>query len=377
MGAAAIGVVGAAVLLASAVAGTGGSSHVGTGGGSTSGGPDGRASTTLATTPRPTTTTVVTTEPRPTGPEITMAFAGDVNGEPLPDASMASAMAARLAPMHEALAAADISIANLESSITEQGTATAGKQYTFRLPATALDGFKAVGIDVAGNANNHTMDFGVAGLEDALEAKAKSPIPLIGIGHDEDEAYAPARFTVRGQRVAIIAASQVLPDSLIPLWTATPTKPGIASAKRVDRLAAEVRRARRSADVVVVFLHWGVEDTTCPSKDQEKLAGQLVAAGADAVVGAHAHRVLAGGYLGRGYIHYGLGNFGFFTDVPDSAKTGVLTLTFRGRQVVDGSWRPGVIRNRSPHPLVGAAALRAVDEWQHQRSCTNLTERPT
>ena len=56
---------------------------------------------------------------------------------------------------------------------------------------------------------------------------------------------------VKGQRIAVIAASQVLDGSLIDAWTATADHAGLASAKRVDRLVAEVAAARATSDTVV------------------------------------------------------------------------------------------------------------------------------
>ena len=130
---------------------------------------------------------------------------------------------------------------------------------------------------------------------------------MIGIGLDDDQAYRPYRATIHGDRVAVIAATQVLDDQLVSAWTAGPHKPGLASAKTVPRLLEAVRQARGSADTVVVFLHWGVELMGCPTHAQRRLAQQLVDAGADVVVGSHAHRLLGGGRLGSAFVDYGLG----------------------------------------------------------------------
>src|SRR5690606_4017424 len=111
---------------------------------------------------------------------------------------------------------------------------------------------------------------------------------------------------VRGHRIAVLAATQVLDSHLIEEWTAGPGKPGLASAKRVDRLVEAVRAAAAGADTVVVFLHWGIETHTCPAPRQQELAHALVEAGADIVVGGHAHRLQGGGRLGDAVVHYGL-----------------------------------------------------------------------
>ena len=268
---------------------------------------------------------------------------------------MAQGMAQRLAPMAPLLTGADLTVANLETAITERGT-PAPKAFTFRAPATILQGMQAAGIDVASMANNHGMDFGAEGLQDSIAAKRAAPIKVVGIGAEENEAFAPAVVDVKGTKVAVIAATQVLDGNLQSLWTATTTQGGLASAKRVDRLVAEVGKAKAAGQVPIVFLHWGTERQTCPNPQQVLLGQTLRDAGAAAVVGGHAHRVLSGGYLGDTYVGYGLGNFGFYAASGAASKTGVLTLTLDKGKVVKDVWSPGVIVNRSPQPLSGAAA---------------------
>ena len=173
-------------------------------------------------------------------------------------------------------------------------------------------------------ANNHGLDYGPDGLEETLAAaRQQDDHFVVGIGADDVEAFTPFRAEVKGQRVAVIGATQVLDSSLIGAWTATADHGGLASAKRVDRLVQEVEEARATSDTVIVFLHWGIEKMTCPSLDQQQLAQTLVDAGADIVVGGHAHRIQGGGRLGDAFVHYGLGNFLFKENSAEGARTGV------------------------------------------------------
>lgn len=309
---------------------------------------------------------------RPDPGPITLAFVGDINAEGSAADRLAVDPAGFVGPFADVLHGADLAIGNLEAAVTTGGAA-ADKQFTFRVPPSILDALEAGGIDVVSAANNHGLDYGAAGLSDTLVAKAaRADGMLIGIGADEDEAYAPFVIDVAGQTVAVIAATQVIDGEFITSWTAGPDRPGLASAKRVDRLVDEVRTARAVADTVVVYLHWGIETETCPSSVQQELATTLTAAGADVVVGGHAHRVQSGGRLGDAFVGYGLGNFLFGTRSPASEKTGVLLVTVDGREIVGYEWRPGRIVDRVPRPLDGAAAVAAVDEWNSLRSCTNL-----
>ena len=308
---------------------------------------------------------------------ITIAFVGDVNHEGSLRTRLSDRPEDFVGPFAELLRSADLAIANLEAALTTGGSAVP-KEFTFRAPPEILDALMAGGVDVVSAANNHGIDFGTSGLDDTLATKRARDgvggIRVIGVGGDEDEAYAPFVADVRGQRVAVIAATQVLDSDLIRAWTATDEQAGLASAKRVDRLVEEIERTRADADTVIVFLHWGVETETCPSSSQQELARTLADAGADLIVGTHAHRVQSGGRLGNAFVGYGLGNFLFGAVSDESAKSGVLLVTVDGRDVVDYEWKPGRISDRVPMPLDGGDAVAAVDEWNDLRSCTNLTE---
>lgn len=321
----------------------------------------------------PTTTVAPPTTTAPRTP-ITLAFAGDTYGLGLED-DVAAGIAARLAPMRPFLDAADVAVLNLETAITDRGEPVP-KQFTFRTEPGILDGIAVAGVDAVSMANNHGLDYGPDGLVDTLAARAASPIPVVGIGEDEDDALAPAIFDVRGTKVAVIGATQVLDGTVIDAWTATSDNPGMASAKRVDELVTAVSFARAAADVVVVFLHWGVEGQSCPSSSQAELAQALGDAGAAAVVGGHAHRVQGGGWSGSTYVDYGLGNFAFQAVSPAARTTGVLTLTVDGGRVTGEQWTPGVIEGLTPVPLEGAAADAARQSWEDLRGCAGLAAQP-
>ena len=175
-------------------------------------------------------------------------------------------------------------------------------------------------------------------------------------------------------RARLDSVVTVIDADLISSWTATEDQGGIASAKRVDRLVEEVESVRATADTVIVYLHWGIETDTCPSDSQQELAQTLADAGADLVVGGHAHRVQGGGRLGTTFVGYGLGNFLFGAVSDESAKSGVLLVEVDGRDVLNYEWTPGRISDRVPIPLQGDEKDAAVDEWNELRDCTNLTE---
>ncbi len=302
---------------------------------------------------------------------VVLAFGGDVHFEGTAGTELAADPALVLASISPVLRRADLAVVNLETAVTNGGSQVA-KEFVFRAPPSAFAAFRAGGVDVASMANNHGMDFGESGLRDSLAAARRYHFPLIGIGLNAAQAYRPFRRTINGQRIAVIGATQVLDDELVSAWTAGPHKPGLASAKDVPRLLQEVRASRRTSDTVVVFLHWGVELAQCPSADQRTLARQLVAAGADVVVGGHAHRLEGAGHLGSALIDYGLGNFVWYGTSELSTQTGVLLVTVDGRRVAGYRWEPAHIVDGTPRPLTGTARRAEIASWKRLRGCTGL-----
>ena len=76
---------------------------------------------------------------------------------------------------------------------------------------------------------------------------------------------------------------------------------------------------------------------TSPDKISE-LHRSFLEAGADIIVGSHAHVLLGGGYLGSAYVDYGLGNFAFYNTPAPTNESGSLIVTATGRRV-DGEHR--------------------------------------
>jgi poly-gamma-glutamate capsule biosynthesis protein CapA/YwtB (metallophosphatase superfamily) len=304
---------------------------------------------------------------------VTIAFGGDVHFEGASVQALHGGMSA-IAPV---LKSADLAMVNLETAITERGTPE-NKTYRFRAPATAYAALRDAGVDVVTQANNHGVDYGPVGLSDTLAAIKATHFPAVGIGANETEAYKPWRTTIKGQRIAVIGATQVIDSNLRASWTAGPDHPGLASAFRVSTLLASVRAARRTADIVIVYLHWGTEYQGCPNGQQFALAPQLVAAGADVIVGSHAHEQLGAGWRGHAYIDYGLGNFVFYAHGrPVATRSGVLMLTARRHAVTKATWLPAEIESGVPVPVKGNDAIAARQQlWAELRPCTHLSSKP-
>ncbi|MDQ2781511.1 MAG: CapA family protein [Actinomycetota bacterium] len=315
--------------------------------------------------------------PKAPGNPVTIAFAGDVHFAGNLAGQLENPSTA-MGPMATTLASADLAVLNLETAVTTRGSAQP-KQFAFRAPPAVFHALKGAGVDVVTKANNHALDYGESSVPDALSAAKAAGLPVVGIGENAAQAYAPWVTTVKGQRIAFLAATAVLDDSLVGSWSAGPDQAGLATALDGDNAAvvAAVRAIRPSVDTVVVELHYGKDLTTCPTQVQTALADALVAAGADIVVGQHAHVLLGGGFHGSAYIDYGMGNFEFYvSNGSRTSETGVLVLTATGRAISDPQWHPGKIVDGLPNALTGSAATTANTRWEALRGCTGLTTLP-
>jgi hypothetical protein len=306
------------------------------------------------------------------GQTVSIAFAGDMYFEGVLRERLLADHRTAVGPFTEVLRGADLAVGNLETAIATGGT-RADKQFAFRAPPLALDALGAAGFDTVSMANNHGMDYGRDGLAESLAARAAAPPGfVIGIGADEDDAYTPFSAVVRGQRIAVIAATQVIDNSVLGEWTATATQGGLASAKRVGRLVEEVERARTGHDTVVVYLHWGIETHTCPSGTSRCWPGRSPTPAPTSSWAATPTGSRAAGDSAGAVVHYGLGNFLFKEHSAEGARTGVFVVEVTGRRVDGYRWVPGRISGSVPRPLDGAEASEALAHWEGLRACTGL-----
>jgi poly-gamma-glutamate synthesis protein (capsule biosynthesis protein) len=248
---------------------------------------------------------------------VTLVFAGDVMLDCLPGKAVARGKDP-FAGFASVFQSADIAICNLECMVGTGGQRVEGKRWTFRaspdcVPMLAKH-FHAVSV-----ANNHTGDFGKAGFTETLD-RLSGKVAAFGGGRNLKEAHQPLILDRRGLRVALLAYNEFHPRE----FEAGPNTPGIAWSVD-EQVVADIAAARKNADLVIPFMHWGEENEPKSSPRQRLLARKMIDAGADLVVGAHPHCTQeTETYKGR-LIVYSLGNFVFdgFEDDP-AARTGWL-----------------------------------------------------
>ncbi len=204
------------------------------------------------------------------------------------------------------LLAADLTIGNLECAIVEDGERQ-DKPFTFRASQSALPVlakyFSAVSL-----ANNHSGDWGKVGFVSELSLLRQAHVPWFGGGRNAKEARTPLRLTARGRRVALLGYNDFPPHS----FAAGPNYAGTAWLVEKD-VVRDLQRLRteHSADIVLLYLHWGEEFDERPSAEQQRLARVFIDAGASAVLGSHPHVTQTVEWYQGHPIVYSLGNFLF------------------------------------------------------------------
>ena len=201
---------------------------------------------------------------------------------------------------------ADLAIANLECSITDNIDNPEDKTFTFAIPTNYKKVLKELNIDLFTIANNHILDYGVEALNNTIEELDKMDIAHIGAGKDIYDAKKAYIKEIDGKRYAIIGASSVLPRES---WKARVDNPGVFNAYDIMSVVEDVKLLRSYFDKIIVYMHWGKELENTSNELQQKFAHYLVDAGADLIVGTHSHTVQEIEYYKGVPIVYSIGNF--------------------------------------------------------------------
>ncbi len=197
-------------------------------------------------------------------------------------------------------------VANLEAPVTQATEPWPGK-INLRTDACHLRALFGDRPIVACLANNHIVDYGEQGLADTLEALAGLGIPHFGAGSLEDNCRNP--LIVQADTTSVALLGYACPSTKAVM--ATEEHRGAAPLERERILRDMAAATEAGAERRVVCLHWGAEQVGLPRPEDVDLAHALVDAGADLIIGHHAHRTQPiERYQGR-LICYGLGNAAF------------------------------------------------------------------
>ena len=281
---------------------------------------------------------------------------------------------AALAPMTAVLRRADLTVGNLESTLSTRGEPTQGGD-SFGASPALLGPLRRAGFDAVSLANNHAGDYGERALLDTVGTLARGRVVPFGAGTDLASASRPAILERGGVRFGFVGFNAIgeTPRAGVAspgaLSIRMPPRTGPLVQADLDHVLRVVRRTARRADVVVALPHWGTQYTHVAEPIQRRVGRALVAAGADLVVGGHPHWVQGVGAVGRVPLLHSLGNFVFDMDFMEQTMEGViLEATFwaaelKAVRLVPYRMDPTTFAPMRVRGAAGAGIL--ADVWSH------------
>jgi poly-gamma-glutamate synthesis protein (capsule biosynthesis protein) len=184
---------------------------------------------------------------------------------------------------------ADIIFANLETPVDDRLPVSGYPRFNAR--PELLAAMKKAGIGVVSVANNHALDAGPNGLIRTLDNIDKAGIVFTGAGRIKTESDRATMVTVSGITTAFFAYTYGTNEGMPRKKKGMPAVNILRADSDADLAlaASHIRKARASADLVVVSLHWSDEYRANPTPWQRRAARGLIEAGADVILGHHPH----------------------------------------------------------------------------------------
>ena len=217
----------------------------------------------------------------------------------------------------------------------------------FRSHPAALKALIDIGFNLFSLANNHAMDYGDQGVEETLYhlavANTERAIAYAGLGSTFDEAVKPACLDLDGTRIGFDAIGIITGD--LPQYRAAAHSPGYASYREREDFEALVNKlAALPADYRILSVHYGLEGRVVPD-DRQLTDWRGFAAGEkgiNLIIGHHPHVAQGVEIDGKSLIFYGLGNFlhpgtAEMTRLGICRDYGLMAKVHLAR--IDGTWR--------------------------------------
>ena len=233
------------------------------------------------------------------------------------------------------LADADITFGQLETPLSNRNAKPPhkGPDHVDLDPDFGARTLVKGGMKVMSFAGNHTSDMGPDAIRDTLDAVAKVGLPVMGAGMNIQEARKPAIVERNGTKVGFLAYCSVVP----PDAEATETRPGMAPVRATTRyeqldwqpgsppliiseafpedlaaMVADIEKLRPQVDVLAVSYHWGIHfEQATIAMYQREVAHAAIDAGADIILGHHAHILKPIEVYKDKPVFYSMGNFVF------------------------------------------------------------------
>jgi len=228
---------------------------------------------------------------------------------------------------------ADIAFCQLERNLTDRGKPAQTSKFdmTPRVSPNMAKALTFAGFNVVSFASNHTLDCGPEAMFDTLEVLKENNLGVIGAGKNIKEARKPLIVEKKGTKIGFLGYCSVPKAGS----EAGPNKPGVAPMRAftiyqqlepqpsspaetitvpdpqdIEAMEEDIRQLKPLVDVVIVSHHWGIHiQQASVAMYQRRVGHACINAGADLILGHHAH-ILKGTEVYKGkVIIYSMGNF--------------------------------------------------------------------
>ncbi|MBQ3912871.1 MAG: CapA family protein [Lachnospiraceae bacterium] len=216
---------------------------------------------------------------------------------------------------------ADLVCGNLETLVSPSNPLTKDRKTddngtpVCNAPSGLLCALKKAGFDMLLTAHNHCCDYGADGIIETKENLDRYHFANAGTAYPGEQAGTGGNyciFEVNGINIAILTYTHLINQRSLMSHEELDTMVNRYDSERVGRDIADARAA--GAEFVVVYCHWGIENTEELTEYQIRDAEKTAEAGADLIIGSHPHCLQPGRFIetsdGRTvFCIYSMGNF--------------------------------------------------------------------
>lgn len=194
-------------------------------------------------------------------------------------------------------------VVNLDCPITSESEPISGK-VNLSVKKNHLKSIFKSDLLAVSLGNNNIMDYGLDGLKSTINELEKEGISYFGVNNPDNDDHNPLIIEFNKMKIAFFS---VISESTVPLVEFEDFN--YLTLLDTDEMASKIGAVRDSVKRIVIYIHWGEEESSYPSQGDILTARKLIDSGADIIIGSHAHAPQPVEKYRNGVIAYNLGNF--------------------------------------------------------------------
>ena len=254
--------------------------------------------------------------------------------------------------IQRAIAESDVAVINQETPFTDQPSRYSDYP-RFGTPVDVGEAIADAGLDVVTCATNHAMDQGVDGITYTKDFFDSHDILCVGIQSEDEKDYRPYEILIRnGVKFAFLNYTYGTNDITVP----TDRSYMVHILDDEEQIRSDLKAAGDEADFMLVFVHWGTENSKEPDEFQQKWTRIFMESKVNAVIGTHPHtlqpyEILQDDSGHEMLVYYSIGNYISAQQEQSCVKGGMarftVSLTPDGYQISEYGLQPLKITRQS------------------------------